>query len=158
MEFKSRARTCFFLREGAEDAANFYVSILPDSEIDAVYRPDPDGPPLVVEFTIAGTPYMTMNGNPGFAPSHATSISILTEDQAETDRLWDLLTKDGGDEGQCGWLKDKFGIHWQIVPEALPRLMNRGDPQTAARVQAALMKMKKIDIAGLEAAAETRGP
>ncbi len=158
MDFKSKARTCFFLQEGAEEAAKFYTSILPDSDIDAVYRPDPGGPPLVVEFTIAGTPYMTMNGNPAYAPSHATSISILTEDQAETDRLWDALTFGGGEAGRCGWLKDRFGIHWQIVPKALPRLMNTGDPETGARVQAALMQMNKIDIAGLEAAAKTLGP
>lgn len=150
--FKARARTCLFLRDGAEDAAAFYVSLLPDSGIDAVYRPDPFGPPMVVEFHLAGAPYMTMNGNPEPVSSHTASISVLTRDQSETDRLWDALCADGGEEGQCGWLKDRFGVHWQIVPETLPRLAHAGNPDAASRVFDALMQMRKIDAAGLEAA------
>ncbi|MDJ0750050.1 MAG: VOC family protein [Woeseiaceae bacterium] len=153
MEFKSKARTCFFLQDGAEDAARFYTTVLPDSEIDAVYRPDPSGPALVVEFTIAGVPYMTMNGNPEFQSSYSASVSVLTEDQEETDRLWEQLLADGGEEGQCGWLKDRFGIYWQVVPKALPRLMHAGNPEVSGRVSTALMAMKKIDIATLESAA-----
>ncbi len=153
MDFKSKARTCFFLPDNAEDAALFYTSILPDSEIDAVYRPDPEGPAFVVEFTIAGVPYMTMNGNPEFQSSYAASVSVLTEDQEETDRLWEQLLADGGEEGQCGWLKDRYGIYWQIVPKALPRLMHTGNPEVSGRVSTALMAMKKIDIAMLESAA-----
>ena len=155
MGFAAKARTCLFLPDGAQEAADFYVSLLPDSKIDAVYAPDPDGPPMVVEFTLAGTPFMTLNGNPEPVSSHMTSISILTEDQAETDRLWDALCADGGEEGRCGWLKDRFGVHWQIVPKALPRLMHGGDPAAAQRVQTALFAMNKIDIAGLEAAHRT---
>ncbi len=153
MEFKSKARTCFFLQDGAEDAARFYTSILPDSEIDAVYRPDPNGPALVVEFTIAGVPYMTMNGNPEFRSSHSSSVSVLTEDQKETDRLWEQLLADGGEEGQCGWLKDRYGIYWQVVPKALPRLMHEGNAEVSGRVSTALREMKKIDIATLESVA-----
>ena len=155
--FRAKARTCLFLPHGALEAAEFYCGLLPDSGIDQVYRPDPNGPPLVVEFTLAGTPYMAMNGAPPSAPSHAVSISILTEDQGETDRLWHALCADGGEGGKCGWLRDRFGLHWQIVPKALPRLMHAGDPQAAGRVSAALMAMGKIDIAGLEAAFEASG-
>ncbi|MDN3719585.1 VOC family protein [Roseibium salinum] len=154
MDFSAKARTClFFSRKKGEEAAEFYVSLLPDSEIETVYRPDPNGPVLIVEFTICGSPYMILNGNPDVQSSHLTSISILTEDQAETDRLWQALTADGGEEGPCGWLTDRFGISWQIVPKALPRLMHSGNPAVAARVSAALMQMKKINIADLEAAA-----
>lgn len=152
MQFKSKIRTCLFLKEDAEAAAIFYTSIIPDSGIDIVYRPDPAGPPLVVEFTLAGVAFMTMNGNPVPTPSHMTSISILTDDQQETDRLWSVLTENGGEEGQCGWLRDRFGVHWQVVPTTLPRLMHAGDAQAAQRVSSALMQMKKIDIAALEAA------
>lgn len=149
--FKAKVRTCIFLKEDAEEAARFYTSLLPGSEVDAVYRPDPDGPPLVVEFTLAGTPYMAMNGNPEPTSSHLCSISILAKDQAETDRLWSTLCE-GGEPGPCGWLKDRYGVHWQIVPEALPRLMSSGDAEAASRVSSALMTMRKIDVAALEAA------
>lgn len=153
MELSAKARTCIFLESQAEEAARFYVSILAGSRIENVVRPDPAGPALVVEFDLAGMPYMTMNGNPDVAASHTFSISVLTVDQAETDRLWERLCADGGEEGQCGWLRDRFGVHWQIVPEALPRLMSAGGPEQARRVQAALRSMKKLDVAGLEAAA-----
>ncbi|SHL60298.1 VOC family protein [Roseibium suaedae] len=153
-EFKAKVRTSLFLEKDALLAAEFYVSLLPDSRIDAVYRPDPAGPELVVEFTLAGTPYMTMNGNPQAQPSFLSSISVLTEDQPETDRLWQKLSEKGGQPGNCGWIQDRFGIHWQIVPKALPRLMSQGGPGQAARVQSALMSMTRIDISGLEAAAQ----
>lgn len=151
-DVSSRVRTCLFFRDKGEEAARFYVSVIPGSRMESIHRPDPDGPVLVAEFTLAGTPYMILNGNPEVTPSHLTSISVLTEDQQETDSLWSALLADGGEEGQCGWLKDRFGIHWQIVPRALPRLMRSGNPERAGRVTAALMNMRKIDIAGLEAA------
>lgn len=152
-DFSAKTRPCFFLPEQAEEAARFYVSLLPDSRIDSIVRPDPNGPALVIEFSLAGTAYMTMNGNPNPVSSHLASISVLTDTQEETDRLWHALIADGGEEGQCGWLKDRFGVHWQIVPKALPRLIRSSGPQTAQRVLDALMTMKKIDIAGLEDAA-----
>ena len=151
---RPKARTCLFLKDGGEEAAAFYVSLLPDSRIEDVYRPDPQGPALVTEFTLAGAPYMILNGNPDPAPSPIMSISVLTADQDETDRLWRTLSEQG-EEGPCGWIKDRYGVHWQVVPEALPRLMQSGDPETAARVQAALMQMSKIVIADLEAAAKS---
>lgn len=150
---ESKLRTCVFLKSEALEAAEFWVSLLPGSEIEAVHRPDPNGPPLVVEFTLAGAPCMTLNGNPDPVPGVLHSFSVLTKDQDETDLLWAALLEGGGEEGPCGWLKDRFGVHWQVVPEALPRLMGAGDPEAAARVQAALMKMRKIDVAALEAAA-----
>lgn len=153
MTEQAKVRTCLFLKEGIEQAARFYVDLLPGSALGEVYRPEPKGPPLVVEFSLAGAPYMALAGNPEPVSSPLTSISVLTEDQAETDRLWDALTADGGEPGPCGWLKDRFGVHWQIVPEALPRLLSAGDQAATGRVMAALMTMSKIDIAGLEAAA-----
>ena len=115
-------------------------------------RAEPDAPAIVVELSLAGAPLMVMGGNPAFVSSAAISLSVPTSDQAETDRLWNALCA-GGEEGPCGWLKDRFGIHWQVVPEALPRLMSDADPAVARRVQAALRQMRKIDIAALEAAA-----
>lgn len=150
---KAKVRTCLFFGEKGEEAANYYISLLPDSRMESVVRPVPGGHVLAAEFTLAGAPYMILNGNPEVQPSHLTSISVLTEDQAETDRLWQALLEGGGEEGRCGWLKDRYGIHWQIVPRALPRLMRSGNPESAGRVSAALMQMNKIDIAGLEAAA-----
>lgn len=151
MEMSAKVRTCFWFDGNGHEAAAFYVSLLPDSRIEQEVRPDPDAPPLVVEFTLAGTPYMVLNGGPMFKPNEAASVSVLTEDQAETDRLWRALTADGGAESMCGWLRDRYGISWQIVPEALPRLLSRGG-EGAARVQEAMMGMKKLDIAALEAA------
>ncbi len=153
MKFEAKVRTCLFFSDTAEEAARFYVSLLPDSHIQEIVRPDPSGPALVVEFTLAGAPYMALNGNPEVVPSHVISISTLTEDQTETDRLWNALIADKGAPGRCGWLQDKFGVHWQIVPKTLPRLMSGDDPSASKRVSDALMSMQKIDIAALEAAA-----
>jgi predicted 3-demethylubiquinone-9 3-methyltransferase (glyoxalase superfamily) len=136
----------------AEEAANFYVSLIPNSKIENIVRPISDQPALVVEFLLAGTPYMTMAGNTSFRPDHSFSISILTDDQAETDFLWDSLLEGGGQPGQCGWIRDRFGLHWQIVPKALPKLMNIGNG-AGERIQAALMTMSKINISDLESAA-----
>ena len=107
---------------------------------------------MVVEFTLAGAPYMTLNGGPMFAPTPAASISVLTRDQSETDALWDRLIADGGTESMCAWLVDRFGVSWQIVPEAIPRMMGAEDKTAAARAREAMLKMRKIDIAALEAA------
>ena len=153
MPTKVNICTCLFFDREGEDAANFYVSLLENSRIEHVVRPDPDAPPVVVLFTLAGAPYMALNGSGSQATfSEAMSISVTTETQADTDRLWDALLEGGGSEGQCGWIKDRFGVSWQIVPEALPKLMSAPDQEAAGRVQAALMTMKKIDVAGLEAA------
>ncbi|SIS63181.1 VOC family protein [Paracoccus saliphilus] len=146
---RQKVATCFWYDDKAQQAAEFYVSLLPDSRIDNLVH-GPDGKVLMVEFTLAGTPYQALNGGPHFTLSEAASISVLTEDQAETDRLWEALTKDGGAESQCGWLKDRFGLSWQIVPRRATQLLAGPD---ATKVFPALMEMRKIDLAALEAAA-----
>lgn len=152
MEFNAKVRTCFWFDGKGEDAANFYISLLPDSFIENRVSPEPDRPALVVEFTLAGKPCMILNGGPMFTLNEAASISVLTEDQAETDRLWEALTAGGGQESQCGWLKNRFGLSWQIVPKALPRLLSAPDRDAAGRTMQAIMAMGKIEIAALEAA------
>ena len=152
MTEQRKVRTCFWFTRRGVDAAQFYVGLLPDSRIDAVLdhgRPDD---PMIVEFTLAGAPMMILTGGEMFEHSPAASISVLTKDQAETDRLWSALLADGGKESMCGWLVDRFGLSWQIVPEVLPRLFNDPDTAAASRARAAMMQMKKIDIAALETA------
>jgi len=156
MKFNAKVRTCLWFDGQGEEAARFYVSLLPDSYLENIVRPDPAGPALVVEFTLGGTPYMVLNGGPQYPHTEAASISVLTRDQAETDRLWGALTDGGGTEGRCAWLKDRFGVSWQIVPEALPRMLAADDRGAAGRAMQAMMAMNKIDIAGLEAAFDGR--
>ncbi|MEO1302012.1 MAG: VOC family protein [Myxococcota bacterium] len=148
----AKVRTCLWFNGEGEAAAEFYVSLLPDSRIETANRPNPSQPALVVEFTLGGTPYMILNGGPHYTLSPAASISVLTEDQAETDRLWKALTSDGGQESHCGWLTDRFGVSWQIVPEVLPKLLSSDDKAAAGRTQEAMMKMNKLDIAALQRA------
>jgi len=145
-----KVRTCLTFAGEAEDAARLYVSLVSDSAIDAVFRPD--GTVVVVEFTLAGTPYMALNApfDADFTPK--SSIIVLCEDQAEVDRLWSGLGE-GGETGQCGWLRDRFGVSWQIVPRALPELMTSPDKAAVGRVHAAMLTMHKIDIAALQRAA-----
>ena len=151
MTDRPNARTCIFLKEGAEEAARFYAATLPDTTVDHV---QPIGPGMaMVLWTCLGTKYMLMDGNAAFAPKHDHSISVATLDQAETDRLWDALTE-GGSEGNCGWLCDRFGVHWQIVPTALTHMLSDPDREAAGRAQQAMMGMKKIDIAALKRAFE----
>ena len=152
MSAAAKVSTCLWYDGGAEEVAAFYVSLLPDSGITEVMRPDPEGPALIVLFTLAGAPYQALNGGPLYAFTPATSISVTTSDQEETDRLWAALVAEGGTEGHCGWLTDRFGLSWQIVPEALPRLMASPDRAAAERVQQAMLQMSKIDIAALEMA------
>lgn len=152
MEYAAKVRTCLWLKAEAEEAARLYTSLIDGSELQTVYRPEPAGPVLVCEFTIGGTPYMTMNHNDDPQFTYAASISVLTKDQAETDRYWDALTADGGAPGRCGWLKDRFGVSWQIVPEDMPRLLNGPDPEGRKRATDAMMGMSKIDVAAMKAA------
>ncbi|MDP5306830.1 VOC family protein [Paracoccus spongiarum] len=156
-----KVRTCLWFADHALEAAGLYVGLLPDSRITAISR-YPEGQQmaqpgrvLTVDLILAGTPYQLLNGGPHFSLSEAASISVATEDQAETDRLWTALIADGGAESQCGWLKDRFGLSWQIVPRRAAALMS--GPQ-AGRVWPALMQMRRIDIAALEAAAGEAGP
>lgn len=155
----SKIKPCLWYDGAAEEAANFYVSLLPDSRIDHVLRAPADNPStpagavLVVDFTLAGNQFMALNGGPQFKFTEAVSFLIQTEDQAETDRLWDALIADGGEPSVCGWLKDRWGMSWQITPRRLLELMASPDPDAARRTMEAMMTMVKIDIAAIEAAA-----
>jgi predicted 3-demethylubiquinone-9 3-methyltransferase (glyoxalase superfamily) len=150
----TKIRTCLWFNGQGEDAARFYCELIPGSSVDFVNKPNPDAPALIVEFTLAGVPYMALNGGPNYTLSPATSIVVRTADQKETDHLWNSLTKDGGEESMCGWLVDRFGVSWQVIPDALPRLMSQDDKAAAGRVMQAMLKMRKIDVATLEAASQ----
>ncbi|WP_428407843.1 VOC family protein [Hyphococcus sp.] len=152
MSTQPKVRTCLWFDKNGKEAVDFYVSLLPDSYIETNFTPEQSGPPLIVEFTLAGAPYMILNGGPMFKHTPAASISVLTKDQAETDRLWNALVADGGEESMCAWCVDRFGVSWQIIPERLPQLLQSDDKAAAGRAQQAMMQMKKIDIAALEAA------
>lgn len=152
MTAAAKVRTCLWFDSRGEEAARFYVSLLPDSRIETVSRPDPDGPALTVDFILGGAPYQVLNGGPHFTQTPAASISVLTKDQAETDALWSTLVAGGGKDGQCGWLTDRFGVSWQIVPEALLEMLGAPDRAAAARANEAMLKMGKIDVAALESA------
>jgi len=147
----------------AEEAAHFYVSIFKNSKILHVSRygdagPGPKGSVMVVNFQIAGQEFTALNGGPLFKFSEAFSFVVNCENQQEVDEYWSKLTSGGGQESQCGWLKDKFGFSWQIVPTALAKLMSDKDPANASRVMQALLQMQKIDITTLEAAAKGAVP
>ena len=153
----SSITNCLWFDGQAEEAAEFYVSVFPDSSVTAVSRygegaPFPAGTALTVEFQLNGTPYQGLNGGPQFSFNEAISFSISCADQAEVDYYWDKLTADGGSEGQCGWLKDKFGVSWQVVPQALGSIMSSDDAAGVGRAMQAFMGMQKFDIAALEAA------
>jgi predicted 3-demethylubiquinone-9 3-methyltransferase (glyoxalase superfamily) len=151
---------CLWYDGKAEEAASFYVSLLPDSRIDRVWRTPADTPSgptgtvLVVDFTLNGQRFQGLNGGPEFRFNEATSFVIECEDQAEVDRLWEALTVDGGEPGPCGWLKDRFGLSWQVVPRRLNELVDDPDPERARRAMEAMLKMGKIDVAELERAAD----
>jgi predicted 3-demethylubiquinone-9 3-methyltransferase (glyoxalase superfamily) len=151
---------CLWYDHTAEEAANFYVTLFPDSRIDNVVRSPadnpsgPEGSVLVVEFTLSGKPYVGLNGGPQFPFTEAVSFQVHTKDQAETDRLWDAIVGNGGEESQCGWCKDRWGLNWQITPQRLLDLMADKDRDRARRAMEAMLKMKKIDIATIEQAAD----
>jgi len=148
---------CIWYDKDAEAAARFYTATFPDSRMGAVHRAPSDypsgkaGDPLTVEFTVAGIPCIGLNGGPAFKQTEAFSFQILTEDQAETDRYWNAIVGNGGQESQCGWCKDKWGVSWQITPRALIEALAAGGDQ-AKRAFDAMMPMKKIDIATIERA------
>ncbi len=154
----SKSTICLWYEHTAEDAAKFYAATFPDSAVGAVLRAPADypggkqGDVLTVEFTVAGVPCIGLNGGPIFKHSEAFSFQIATDDQAETDRLWNAIVGNGGQESQCGWCRDRWGLSWQITPRALTSGMADPDPAVNQRVFAAMMKMKKIDVAAIEAA------
>ena len=149
---------CLWYDGTAVDAANFYAKTFPDSSVGAVHRAPGDYPDgklgdvLTVEFTVLGIPCIGLNGGPQFKHNEAFSFQIATDDQAETDRLWNAIIKGGGQESQCGWCKDRWGVSWQITPRALIAAVTAPDPAAARRAFEAMMKMKKIDIAAIETA------
>jgi predicted 3-demethylubiquinone-9 3-methyltransferase (glyoxalase superfamily) len=143
---------CLWFERDAEAAVKFYVSVFANSKITSA-SPGPDGSVLTLEFELDGRPFIALNGGPHQAFNDAVSFSVSCETQAEIDRYWTALTAEGGQTVQCGWLKDRYGVSWQIVPTALPRLLGDPDREKAGRVVAAMMKMVKLDIAALEAAA-----
>ena len=150
---------CLWFDGKAEEAARFYTSIFPNSRISSIDRSPgetPSGPKdmvLTVGFELDGQSFIALNGGPDFTFNEAISLSIDCADQAEVDRYWDALLADGGEESVCGWLRDRFGVSWQVVPRRLPELMNGPDREAAARALAAMLKMVKIDVAELERAA-----
>lgn len=148
---EAKVRTCLWFEADGAAAARFYVSLLPGSRMETEVAPEAPSPP-VVAFTLAGAPYMILTAGPMYPQTPAASISVLTEDQAETDDLWTKLTADGGRESRCGWLIDRWGVSWQIVPKALTRLLSAPDRAAAGRAQQAMMGMRKLDVAALEAA------
>ena len=149
---------CLWYERTAEEAAHFYAATFPDSAVGAIQRSPSDYPDgkagdvLTVEFTVIGIPCLGLNGGSAFKHSEAFSFQIATDDQAETDRLWNALVSNGGQESQCGWCKDKWGLSWQITPRALTAAIIDPDPAAAGRAFEAMMQMGKIDIAAIEAA------
>jgi len=149
---------CLWYDDGAEEAARFYATIFPDTSVSAVHRAPGDYPSgkkgdvLTVEFTVLGIPCIGINGGPAFEHSEAFSFQVATEDQAETDRYWNAIVGNGGQESECGWCKDRWGISWQITPIALIEAYTNPDRQAAKRAFDAMMTMGKIDIATIEAA------
>lgn len=149
----SKIKPCLWMDDRIEDAAKFYVALFgPDAEIVDTSRM-PDGRVMSMNFRLRDQSFMALNGGPQFKFNEAVSFFVACKDQAETDKFWNALTADGGEESQCGWLKDKYGLSWQIVPDALPRLLSDKDPARAGRAAEAMMKMRKIDVAALERAA-----
>jgi len=148
---------CLWFDGNAEEAANFYARTFPDSRVDAVHRAPGDYPAgeegdvLTVEFTVLGMPFLGLNGGPQFKFDEAVSFQVYTADQAETDRLWNAIVGNGGAESECGWCKDKYGLSWQITPRALMEAVSDPDRAAAKRAFDAMMTMKKIDIAAIEA-------
>lgn len=149
---------CLWYNGDAEEAARFYAQTFPDSAVKAVHLAPGDYPAgqqgqvLTVEFTVMGIPCLGLNGGPAFKQTEAFSFQVATEDQAETDRYWNAIVGNGGQESACGWCKDKWGLSWQITPVALIRAITASDPAVAQRAFSAMMEMRKIDIAKIEAA------
>lgn len=153
----SKNAVCIWYDKDAEDAARFYAQVFPDSAVTGVYRAPGDYPSgkegdvLMVEFTVVGIPCLGLNGGPIFKHSEAFSFQISTEDQEETDRYWNAIVGNGGQESECGWCKDRWGISWQITPRVLMEAMAAGGGE-AKRAFSAMMTMKKIDVAAIAAA------
>jgi 2-polyprenyl-6-hydroxyphenyl methylase/3-demethylubiquinone-9 3-methyltransferase len=155
---KPKNMICLWFDSDAEEAANFYARTFPDTTVGSVHRAPGDypsgqeGDALVVEFTVMGIPCFGLNGGPVFKHNESFSFQVATDDQEETDRYWNAIVGNGGEESMCGWCKDKWGISWQITPRALTDGMSDSDPAASKRVFEAMMTMQKIDVAAIEAA------
>jgi predicted 3-demethylubiquinone-9 3-methyltransferase (glyoxalase superfamily) len=155
-----RITPCLWFDGNAEDAAKFYTSVFPNSRIDKVVRSAADNPStqegevLTVEYTLDGSPFIGLNGGPDFTFSEAISFDIDCKDQAEVDRYWDALIQGGGEHSVCGWLKDRFGVSWQVVPRQLNEMLESPDRAAAKRAMEAMLKMKKLDVEQLKEAFE----
>lgn len=151
-------KSCLWFNKDAEEAARFYAATFPDTSITQLLRVPADYPAgragdvLVVELTLMGTPVTLLNGGPNFPQTEAFSFQVITEDQEETDRYWNALVGNGGQESACSWCKDRWGVSWQIAPRVLLEGIADPDPAVARRVFAAMMEMRKIDVAAIEAA------
>ena len=151
---------CLWFDGDAEEAATFYTSVFPNSRIDKVVRAaadnpsTPEGGVLTVEFSLDRSPFIGLNGGPDFKFSEAISFDIDCADQAEVDRYWDALVQGGGEHSVCGWLKDRFGVSWQVVPRQLNEMLESPDRQSAKRAMEAMLKMEKLDVAKLQEAFE----
>ena len=147
-------RTCLWFRDGrGREAAEFYCSLIPGSRVERTFSADAGhGAFSVIDFSLGGVPYQILDAGPMFTLSEAVSISVETDTQAESDRLWTALTANGGAESHCGWLKDRYGVSWQVFPRRLTELTMNADKNVSAKAMAAMMKQMKIDIAAIEAA------
>jgi predicted 3-demethylubiquinone-9 3-methyltransferase (glyoxalase superfamily) len=155
----SKMTTCLWFDKGeARKAAEFYASVFPDTKVGSPHAAATDypggheGDELTVEFTLLGQPFVGLNGGPNFKPNEAVSFMVVTEDQEETDRYWNAITRNGGEESACGWCKDRWGFSWQITPRVLLEANSNPDKAAAKRAFQAMMTMRKIDIATIEAA------
>lgn len=155
-----KIQPCLWFNRNAEEAARFYADTFPDSRIDSIERAPGDYPSgkagdvLVITMTILGMPFMLLNGGPEFTFDEAVSFQVATDDQEETDRYWNAIVSNGGQESVCGWCKDRYGLSWQITPKRLTELMADKEPARSKAAFDAMMQMKKIDIAALDAAVE----
>jgi predicted 3-demethylubiquinone-9 3-methyltransferase (glyoxalase superfamily) len=144
-------KPCLWFQTEAEEAANFYVSLFPNSKIGGVMRGGPGSPAIAVDFVLDGQPFLALNGRREQGFTDACSFVVTCETQADIDRYWGALTR-GGEEGQCGWLKDGYGVSWQVVPRTIGALLGGPDPAAAGRAMQAMLGMRKLDIAALERA------
>ena len=149
---RQKITTFLWFDDQAEEAARFYTTLFKDSRLTSKSPPGPNGKPLTVSFELDGQQFIALNGGPMFKFNEAVSLFVDCDTQADVDDLWTKLTADGGKESMCGWLKDKYGLSWQIIPSVLTKLLGDRDRGVAERVMQAMLKMKKIDIAALERA------